>query len=101
MVCEVDQNNPDNAKTWGGFIANAQEGNIVIKNSAVISKHTDAKNPVNKFTALTDLDRVSQIFQNCYENGSSQGTSNSNGKNIKTATNEQLLSKEFYTSIYI
>ena len=98
MECEVDQNNPDNAKTWGGFIANAQEGNIVVKNSAVISKHTDAKNPVNKFTALTDTDRVSQIFQNCYENGSSQGTSNSNSENIKIATNEQLLTKQFYTN---
>ena len=40
-----------NAATWGGFVAKVGDGNLTVKNSAMINKLEQNGNPINKFIA--------------------------------------------------
>ena len=88
-------NMAEKAKTSGLFIGKI-EGKTIINNSVSIGKSLIS--PINKFATIPDENNI-QFITNCYENADDNGISNSNGINIKTATKEQLLSKEFYTDI--
>ena len=85
-----------NAATWGGFVAKVGDGKLTVKNSAMINKLEQNGNPINKMIATVTEGAVA-TFQNCYENADATGIANSDGKGIKTATNAELLTKDFYT----
>ena len=89
-------NMAEKAKTSGLFIGKI-EGKTIINNSVSIGKSLN-NTLINKFATIPDENNI-QFITNCYENADDNGISNSNGINIKTATKEQLLSKEFYTDI--
>ena len=83
----------ENAKNSGLFIGKIN-GKTEIKNSMSMGK-TLYDMLLNKFAMIPHVANI-EFITNCYENADEQGISNSNGKNIKEVTKEQLLSKEFY-----
>ena len=86
-----------NAATWGGFVAKVGEGKLTVKNSAMIHKLEQNGNPINKFIATVAEGAVA-TFQNCYENAEANGIASDAIDGIKTATNAELLTKDFYTN---
>ena len=84
-------------KTSGLFIGKI-DGKTIIKNSVSIGKLQTNGYLLNKFANIPNVENIEYIT-NSYENGAENGISNSNGINIKTATKEQLLNKEFYTDV--
>ncbi len=97
ISCNVSQTYPDNAITWGGFVAKVGNGNLTVKNSAMINKLAQTNNPINKFIATITQD-ANATFENCYHNVEANGI-DSSIEGIKTATNAELLTKNFYTNI--
>ena len=86
-----------NATTWGGFVAKVGDGNLTVKNSAMIHKLEQNGNPINKFIATVAEGAVA-TFQNCYENVQANGIASDTIEGIKTVTDEELLTKDFYTN---
>ncbi len=85
----------ETAKTGGLFIGKI-EGKTVINNSVSIGK--SLLNPINKFATISNEANI-EFITNCYENADENGISNSNSKNIKEITKNELLNKEFYINV--
>lgn len=88
-------NYSEQPKTSGLFIGTI-DGKTIINNSVSIGK--SLINPINKFAAIPNEANI-EFITNCYENADENGISNSNEKNIKAVTKDELLSKEFYRDI--
>ena len=88
-------NSASNAATWGGFVAKVGDGNLTVKNSAMINKLEQNGNQINKLIAIV-TDGTSATFENCYENIEANGIASDTIDGIKTATNAELLTKDFY-----
>ncbi len=87
---------PETAKLGGLFIGKI-DGKTIINNSVSIGK-TLNNTLINKFATITNEANI-EFITNCYENGDENGISNSNNKNIKEVTKNELLDKEFYKNI--
>ena len=83
------------AAQMSGLFIGKIDGKTTIDNSVSIGKLLSNRYLLNKFAMIPNTANIEYIT-NSYENGAEDGISNSNGTNIKTATKEQLLSKEFY-----
>lgn len=88
--------NTETAKMSGLFIGRI-DGKTTIKNSLSLGRSLN-NTLLNKFAMIPNVSNI-EFITNCYENNDEKGISNSNGTNIKTATKDELLSKEFYTSV--
>lgn len=88
-------NDTATAKTGGLFIGKI-DGKTIINNSVSIGK--SLMNPVNKFATISNEKNI-EFITNCYENADENGISNSNDKNIKAVSKNELLSKEFYINV--
>ena len=95
MACSSSANN---AKTWAGLVYKVENGNLMVKNSAVITKQKQTNNPINKVVATIN-EGANVTFENCYENADSFGIANSDKEGIQTVTNSELLTKDFYTNV--
>ena len=95
MACS---SNADSAKNWGGLVYKVENGNLVVKNSAVITKQKQTNNQINKVISTIN-EGANVIFENCYENADSIGITNSDKEGIQTVTNAELLTKDFYTNV--
>ena len=95
MACS---SNADSAKNWGGLVYKVENGNLVVKNSAVITKQKQTNNQINKVISTIN-EGANVIFENCYENADSIGITNSDKKGIQTVINAELLTKDFYTNV--
>ncbi len=97
MSCSVSTMYPDNAVTWSGFVAEVANGNLIVRNSAMINKLEQNNNPINKFIA-TVVDGASATFENCYQNAEANGIESELVDGISVAINAELLTEEFYKS---
>ncbi len=84
--------NKDTIGTNGLFVGKLDQTSV-IKNSASLGSTTAGSAGIHKFVAT--IDGMNNI-QNCYENQSGNGASDSNGNNIQVVDKEQLKKKDFY-----
>ncbi len=95
MSCNTNAND---AKTWAGLVYKVENGNLMVKNSAVITKQIQTNNPIHKIIGTIN-EGANVTFENCYENADSIGIINSDREGIQAVRNATLLTKDFYTNV--